>query len=1438
MFRRIVVAFALAVMLVTMFGGYGSAHAASNQLAKQDYKPGDLYASVIFSKSSDVASADGVDISYATLEKYPDSADKDQRYGMLSTPSPNSDPRGTTGAELSSYMKTLYENEWFVPSPKENDNKVFRMFQVIGDGVSNGVETSTTKSALSSAIFGANIFDAGAKLLQVFGDAVTHLNIPSMLGLVPGGADSHGDGVVSNVFRFFLGKLGVNPEAMDNLQYLFLIVIAFVCVMVTIVAISSDRRKSKSINNTKKWYSRLVVMMGTVTIGVLMTSAFNVGADDAKKSLNALPQDFNESYVVNTLDWAVYGNMDLAWVNPQGKLNTNGEASKDFEPSQENIERLHQHIKEERSKRGGGEKTLGENKSAATMLNNVASKKKSSINDYVAGVSGTKCNLGDASTGHWVRADESPEATWVCHRTGSNLSLQDFDAGFKNDFDFATEKATTPMFLAENDGKDDQDSKDSESGSDASSSDSKDEAEGTDGGSSAMIGGEKFEVPTDGDVKVRPMDLHDPSSYLYGAVPPGNLSASTKSFSNYIFNPKGKGFVENLNPETGEEVDTSSSDDVEKKKAKAINTNALSIGIFNRYAGLGDMRFSDQSTAFFLQTKPVGDDGISYKGMNTSANEAGQSKNTGLYGNNFTHYTMPSTNAADFYSKIGSMTAIWGVAGVMAIAVLLIMIRTPVFAAVFKSAKGFVVATFTGNAVELVRYVVYYLSTMFSFGFAVAALYLSVAFGKFFLADNAVISTLFGAESAAKGTVGGLTRWIPVIGDAADNANSLMYLIPMMLMSVLFCAAMCWPVLHVQSGGKYKKRSILAALITIPYSIAELLDEKMTKYAEHLYGTKGEGLGMVSLANRKNSAQAKRHNKQVDQQKKADKQDGRSTSSKVLRGGGKVALAAGITAATGGAGAGVGAGLIKSGLGAAGKSKMGAMAANGVANVLSGAGKRSMDRHEAGERTLGSGLSNMTAGAFNGAEKVLRKLPGGNNLLGGESLYMRAMNSLVGHDIRSGFGPGRNSDVDSAWGARGEGNPRVNTDGQTVGVDTDGARVQADRVDAEQAIASTTTGSAGGEQARDFTSDRGHLVGSDMTGINPQSVDTGLGAPPMDQQYPVPETKPDARWVNGQWQADSEGAIQHMSSDTPYVLNSDDMDIDGTTLTDVGDPVIADRGIDLEGLSHADVSGAGVTDMDLSDAGITGSMNLDGVSTTGSVDAGTIDADHGQAGSVSADRMTGAGVAEAAGTGAAVSEAGRLSQIIADRAGRDQTVHVESEPQKVQVEQPEPQTVHVESEPQRVQVDQPSRADESVQTPRTVEVSPDSRLSEMLGRDGAASGSAGDAPQRVEVTNPVQPQSTERVVPSPSGDAGRGQADELADRIGDRMDAGNDRLANRIAENSTDRMDDQARENVRIQRQYSSRDSNVFGQQDDGDNNGGAVNRLADIMKKRSEGDS
>lgn len=839
-----------------------------SQLSNYAYTPGDLLSSVIYSESSEVKSADGLELSYKTLAAYPSASDGIKTYGQLIAPTGDTsvDENGssTEGERLVSQLKTYYEYGWFEPLPKNDESFLSPVVRLVRD-VPKNIGDHFARGALQSALIGAQLYDAGTSFIEAFSSLAGFVNVPALFGLTGDGVN---DGFLNELVSGTLAAFGFSAGTILIIQRLTMSFFVFFMIVMTIWALRSTKNRTSHVHNSKKWGSRILIMLMTVPVWVSVTNAWNFFDNSVANLNNAAPDEINSSYIVDTLDWAIYGNLDLKMVNPSGSLNTDATASADFAPTPERVAYLGQRIQEEKNKLGGDSNA---ETSAHGMLSAFLSGGTANVNDYISGLASLNCLSTSNTT---ITGQQVVECT---HRNNPN-SLTRFDIGVPNETLFATERASRPYFLSPREDQMDTD-----------------KTGGVKQEQTIVLSGVEFKLTETSPVSARPLRFNDPKSYIYGAIPSENLSTSTAEYANYIYDPRTSSQL--VNPETGKAVtDEPASDEAENDKLRAIRSNALHIAIYNRFAGLNDgLALSDQSTTFFLQSKRSGDSGINYKGYNTVANETGESKNTGAYGNAFVRYVMPVTNPGDYAKNISALNTVWVTSGFIAIAACFILLRSPVFGAMFYSIKGFLGSLFTGNIYSFLEGILYYSAMRLSFICASAAIYFGAFIGKFFLLDSPLAHAI--------GLVG---------GDALQFTDAILTggFVTSVVGAFAILVALLWPALNWTNGrGSNRKISILGAIIMLPYMLVSSWMTRVERLATNFYGKAPGGNRMLSVAGSR-SAKGARANELAATGKKPG-----SVAGKVAKTGLKVGAGVALATATGGAGSAIAASALKNSFG-------------------------------------------------------------------------------------------------------------------------------------------------------------------------------------------------------------------------------------------------------------------------------------------------------------------------------------------------------------------------------------------------------------------------------------------------------------------------------------------------------------------------------------------
>lgn len=724
-----------------------------------------LYASIVYSLSKG-ESADSTSISLTQMSKYPvsDETANSQQYGALATPTFNS-PAQDAGSQLASYVKTLHEYNYLVM--KDNTG-----FSGIWNFLTSWIGQSTRYFLLATAWMGAALYDMSFSLIGWFTSEFTRFNILQVTGLQYGAAKA--DSAINWIFVQILNAIGLDTSMIRTIQAITYLLILGSFIMVVITQLNRAKAK-KAVTSTKRYGLRILTIVMTIPITAMMygvtTSIFsnlNLAAKDASR--------LSDSYVVNVTKWAGTLNLSLAPIS-SNRLDTSGEVNETFAPTPSNIAKLNAAIRtiDEASSVDG---TKSSAQSAMDSIGSLISDKNASVQDYFNYVASRKTS-------------------------GSNIAAESIPVTDTTD---TRGRTNTYMLVSRDKDKDGSDILKTiyDLSSDSSSGVAADDA--TKSYSYYVANSKNVSIGLDSKYDLVPVVWNNPTSYLYGAVTPGNLTKSTVNHANYHLSA----YTDMLNdPQTGETAS-------DKKLKEALRSNALSFALINKYAGVkqyngGAESLSSQSVAFLLQSKLSGDT-LLYKGYNTAANATGESKNTGAYGITYVENVVPSKDVGDYMNKIASLNAIWLSAGITSFVVLLTLLKAPILGSIVRHLKGFFSALFTGNIIALIESVLYYAALSSSFIFAYFGVLMSLT----------VVGALIGTEGVAS-----LVSWLSFVPAYGP-----------ILLSWLVCFMMTWPVAKLKLGTSGKSRSvgIASLMVSVPYILVESMDAYMDRMHQRLYG--------------------------------------------------------------------------------------------------------------------------------------------------------------------------------------------------------------------------------------------------------------------------------------------------------------------------------------------------------------------------------------------------------------------------------------------------------------------------------------------------------------------------------------------------------------------------------------------------------------------------
>ena len=752
----------------------------SDLTANENYST--LYASVIYSLSKG-ESADSASISLNQLSKYPvqDGNGQNQQYGALATPSLTT-PKNPIGSQLASYIQTLHDYNYLVMKDKTG-------FSGIWNTLTGWASTAVRGVLLSTAMMGAMIYDFSLFMIKTMSDAFTKFNILKVTGISAGAEAANT--LVENMLGGVLNIFGLTGETIRLLQYSLYTILLGVFVIKVISQLNKAKAK-QAVKTTKLTTLRVFTIIMTIPVTAMMYGVSSTLFDSLKNAATDASR-ISDSYVINVTKWA--GTLNLS-LDPMGtsavsSSNSGVKADKKFEPTPSNIAKLNSAIRAIDD--ANAEKSDNKQRSAQlamTAIGNLMIDKEESVQDYF----------------NYIAANG---------QSGSNMAAESLPTTAASDSQ--TGRSNAYLYVSRDKKEDALDKLKSLLGLDPKAGEADDEA----GKSySYNINGQTVAITPASKADLVPVAWNNPTSYLYGAVPPGNLTTSTLNHANYHLSA----YTNMLNDPKTDEVAS------DQKLKDALVKNAQNFALINKYAGIKNYggenpALSSQSVAFLLQSK-VSNGSINYKGYNTAANSAGSSKNTGAYGITYVESVVPSNGVADYMGKIASLNAIWIAAGYTAMIVMLTLLKSPILGAIVRHLKGFFQALFVGDIIGLLESITFYLALSSSFVFG----YLGILFG------TSLIQQLIGEGSVA-------------------SALSFLTLIPTygpILVSWIVVFILTWPVVSLSLGrsGKRRKAGIIELIVAMPYLIAESLDPAFDRMYSRLYGkSRSQTLG-AKLANK------------------------------------------------------------------------------------------------------------------------------------------------------------------------------------------------------------------------------------------------------------------------------------------------------------------------------------------------------------------------------------------------------------------------------------------------------------------------------------------------------------------------------------------------------------------------------------------------------------
>ena len=766
----------------------------SDLTANESYST--LYASVIYSLSKG-ESADSASISLNQLSKYPvqDGNGQNQQYGALATPSLTT-PKNPIGSQLASYIQTLHDYNYLVMKDKTG-------FSGIWTALTGWASQAVRGVLLSTAMLGAMAYDFSFFMIRTMSDAFTKFNILKVTGISAGAEAANT--LVENLLSGVLNVFGLKGSAIKLLQYSLYTIMLGVFVIKVISQLNKAKAK-QAVKTTKLTTLRVFTIIMTIPITAMMYGVSSTIFDSLKTAANDASR-ISDSYVINVTKWAGTLNLSLDPMNTSGVNSSTSGAKADskFEPTPSNIAKLNSAIRAIDD--ANNEKSDNKQRSAQlamTTISNLMTDKEESVQAYFNYIA------ANGQSGSNMAAESLPNTSATDSTTGRSNTYLYVSRDKKED---ALDKLKSLLGLG--------DKKDGEADDEAGKSYSYD------------VNGKTIAITPASKADLVPVAWNNPTSYLYGAVPPGNLTTSTLNHANYHLSA----YTNMLNDPKTDEVAS------DKELKEALVKNAQNFALINKYAGIknyggNNPALSSQSVAFLLQSK-VSNGSINYKGYNTAANSAGSSKNTGAYGITYVENVVPSNGVADYMGKIASLNAIWIAAGWTSVIVMLTLLKSPILGAIVRHLKGFFQSLFVGDIIGLLESITFYLALSSSFVFG----YLGILLG------TSLIQQLIGEGSIASAL--SFLTIIPVYGP--------------IFVSWIVVFILTWPVVSLSLGrsGKRRKAGIVELVVAMPYLIAESLDPAFDRMYSRLYGkSRSQTLG-AKLANKAQAVDPGSHLKDV-----------------------------------------------------------------------------------------------------------------------------------------------------------------------------------------------------------------------------------------------------------------------------------------------------------------------------------------------------------------------------------------------------------------------------------------------------------------------------------------------------------------------------------------------------------------------------------------------
>lgn len=798
-----------------------------------NYTPSDLLASVIFSINKG-DHADSAQIGLDQLARYPSAENPNAQYGKMTDPDAARDGSTDVGEKTAAYIEALYDYQWISTKPNESGSIVSWVQKFFDKITGNNDVVSAeqfSRLGLGAGAFFAGIYDMSTSLISWLGEAARSVNILYLFGFADS-QDPASDNKFTEAVQGFLEKLGLTNTTVWAAQYVVFIFITSMLALVLMWAFSRVNKVGEvpKLTGVKKWGTRLMVTLVTVPLALVLTTILDSMTTGLTTDAKEQAESPDSAYIVDTLSWAGSKNLSLG---PAG-ISDFSTDKEDYKPTPDRIQALNESLD-----------SSGDNTKAQDRLSKLKSGETISVEQYLNWIENTQSKnpVGRFVPSGIVNVDfNEQEEDWSevgIVQSPYFLSKRDNYGDDSADGDGGSSSSDDEEDSSSDDEDKDKDDEDSEeSTSDDSDSDSGDDeeaeehAEEEDSKDQRIItiatfkDTAQFNLDKEGKSDAARVAWNRPSTYIYGAVRPGSATKEQTEKANYIYDTKNN--YQDNDPETGEE----NGDISDEKKRKLMQSNAASIALYNRYAGIqnsvdgGMPSLSTQSVAFLLQSNLSGGT-LEYKGYNTIPNKSGVGKNAGINGTQFYRYTVPATGETDFTSRIAALSIQWIIAGIISVVALMALLRSPILLALVNMIKSFFSALF-GNLSGLLNYVLYFTAFRMSFAFVQAAIWLGNHMARTFI-------DVFGLGNIGSGIADkteGMKMSFLGMDIIGDREVSVFNNVLLVVISAGFAALVCWPFIKsTTSNGKVKQMSIISATTNLPYIVADMLAEKVDNIA-------------------------------------------------------------------------------------------------------------------------------------------------------------------------------------------------------------------------------------------------------------------------------------------------------------------------------------------------------------------------------------------------------------------------------------------------------------------------------------------------------------------------------------------------------------------------------------------------------------------------------